>query len=280
MRRHVVDFTWLNERLSRENVVIADCRFTIGAPDDGEKAYRKDHIVGAVYFHLDQDLSGVKKRHGGRHPLPDASQFAAKASEKGIGSDTTVVAYDDQNGAMAARLWWLLRYFGHRKAFILDGNYRRWKKEGYPVSNEIPIVQPRRFVVSTHDEMIVNRNEVLQKCHTAHTAIVDSRAPERFRGEKEPIDPVAGHIPGAVNLFWKENYDNDGRLKKEDELKQRFHGLTDRREVIVYCGSGVTACANVLAMTEAGLHNVKLYPGSWSDWCSYSDSPIAAGESS
>lgn len=274
----IVDFAWLREHLNDSNVVIADCRFILGQPDAGRTAYEAGHIPGAVYFDLERDLSGPIGRHGGRHPLPDIASFAKALGQAGIDSSKTVVVYDDQGGAMASRLWWMLRYAGHDNVKLLDGGYGSWQAAGHPVSTEAPQVQQTVFEAAPQPDMLLSQEDVKSRLGKAGTTLIDSREPRRYLGLEEPIDPVAGHIPGAVNYFWKQSLDESGRWKRAEGQQERFAGLKRDEEVVVYCGSGVTACPNVLALTEAGFTDVKLYGGSWSDWISYKDNPVATGE--
>ncbi|GIM46690.1 thiosulfate sulfurtransferase [Collibacillus ludicampi] len=266
---------WLKSHLEDPQVVIVDCRFELGKPEAGRHQYEKDHIPGAVYMDLEEDLSGPKGTHGGRHPLPDLNEFVEKIGKKGIDETVTVIAYDD-GGEMAARFWWMLRFLGHSNVKVLDGGYQNWVKNGLPVTDEISERAPRKFVPNIQSHMLVDMEYV--KKRDPKSVLIDARAGERFRGDVEPIDPVAGHIPGAVNYFWKEGLRPDGTWKTKKEQQERFRDVAAADELIVYCGSGVTACANVLALEEAGLENIKLYLGSWSDWCSYSDNPVAKGE--
>lgn len=274
----IVDFAWLREHLDDPNVVIADCRFILGQPDAGRTAYETGHIPGAVYFDLERDLSGPIGQHGGRHPLPDIVAFAKTLGQAGIDSSKTVVVYDDQGGAMASRLWWMLRYAGHDNVKLLDGGYGSWQSAWHPVSTEAPQVRETVFEAVPQPDMLLSTEDVKSRLGKAGTTLIDSREPRRYLGLEEPIDPVAGHIPGAVNHFWKQSLDESGRWKRAEGQRERFAGLKRDEEVVVYCGSGVTACPNVLALTEAGFTNVKLYGGSWSDWISYAENPVATGE--
>ncbi|ASJ53200.1 sulfurtransferase [Brevibacillus formosus] len=271
----LVTSQWLKDHLNDENLVIVDCRFALSASEAGAEEYENDHIPGALYFHLNRDLSGSKSEHGGRHPLPDTDLLAAHFSNAGIDANTTVIAYDDQEMAMAGRLWWLLRYLGHDRVAVLDGGYAAWKKAGYEVTAEVPTVQARQFVPHVRHDMLIDMEGV--KKRSEHTVLLDSRAPERYRGENEPIDAKAGHIPGAHNFFYKNNLAADQTMLPADELQKRLSPYADK-ELIVYCGSGVTACSNLLAFHAAGRTDVKLYVGSWSDWSSYPDNPVATGE--
>jgi thiosulfate/3-mercaptopyruvate sulfurtransferase len=274
MQQHLVSTDWLFDRLQDSHTVIVDCRFVLGKPAQGYDEYLEGHIPGALYFHLEHDLSGPKGEHGGRHPLPDTDELVRLFSQAGIDENTTVIAYDDQDMAFASRLWWLLRYYGHEKVAVLDGGFAAWKAAGYPVSQEIPSPTARTFVPRLQHEMLVGIEQVKER--GPGTALLDSRAGERYRGEQETIDPKAGHIPGALNYFYKENLTPEGTMLPAEQLKQRFAPLNQQDEIIVYCGSGVTACVNLLALHQAGRTDAKLYPGSWSDWCSY-DLPVATG---
>lgn len=270
----VVSPQWLRERLGNPELVVVDCRFELGKPDAGRKAYEQDHVPGAVYMDLEKDLSGPVGRHGGRHPLPDADALAEKLGRAGIDHTKIVVAYDDQGGAMAARLWWLLRYLGHEPVAVLDGGYQGWKEKGYPVTAERIQPSPVRFVPRIrHPEWLVDMEEVRRH----RGLLIDSRDPERYAGRFEPIDAKAGHIPGAVNRFWKNNLAEGQRWKSREELRRDFSFIPEGERPIVYCGSGVTACANLLALHLAGREG-RLYAGSFSDWISYEENPIAQGE--
>ena len=276
--KHVVSLKWLLARLYEPDLVIVDCRFAMGQPDAGRAAYEEAHIPGAVYLDLERDLSDPVGEHGGRHPLPDAAELAGRLSRVGIGNDTRVVAYDDQGGAMASRLWWLLRYLGHENVFVLDEGFSAWKREGFPVNAEQKVLIPATFLATVQHNMLVEMDEVREALGDDGIVLVDSREAPRFRGEAEPLDKKAGHIPGARNKFWKGALDEQGRFKSAEALAEHFADLPRDRELVVYCGSGVTATPNVLALSEAGFENVKLYAGSWSDWISYDENPIAKGE--
>lgn len=275
--KNVVSMNWLKNNLDNADVKVVDCRFTLGRPAVGFGEYQRGHIPGAVYLDLEKDLSGPQGA-AGRHPLPDVLTLAEKLGELGIDESVQVVAYDDEGGTMASRLWWLLKYLGHGHVYIMDGGYSAWQEEGFPVTKEIPDVTPKTFHANVHPDMLVTMLEVREKMAGGDTILVDSRAPERYRGIEEPIDAVAGHIPGAINHFWKDSLDEQGRWKSAKEQAQRFEDIDPDKEIIVYCGSGVSACPNILALKEAGYQRVKLYPGSWSEWISYPENPIATGE--
>ena len=274
-RRNLVTVEWLAAHLVDPAVVIVDCRFELAKPTAARAAYEEAHIPGAAYLDLDRDLSGPKTAHGGRHPLPDPAVFARTLGDLGIDDTVTVVAYDIPQAAIAPRLWWMLRYLGHDRVSVLDGGWPAWRAAGLPVAGgqgEQPRRPPRRFVPQPRPDLTVTVEEV-RRLAGGRGCLVDSRAPERYRGEVEPLDPVAGHIPGARNLPWNEALDAQGRLKPREALAERFRGI--EQGAVVYCGSGVTACANLLAMDEAGVPGARLYPGSWSDWCSYPENPAA-----
>ncbi|SDD16450.1 thiosulfate/3-mercaptopyruvate sulfurtransferase [Paenibacillus sp. UNCCL117] len=275
---HVVSQEWLFEHGTDDHIVIVDCRFALGNPTSGRKDYEADHIPGAFYLDLEEDLSAPKAAHGGRHPLPDVEKLAAKLGAIGVDAGAFVVAYDDQGGAMASRLWWLLAYMGHERAAILDGGYTRWKEAGYPVTDEPPVERAAEFRPRLRPELVLSMDDVKQRLGRPGTVLIDSREPRRYAGLEEAIDPVAGHIPGAKNRFWKDGLTEGGLWRPAAEQADRFADLKEAEEIVVYCGSGVTACPNVLALQQAGFGNVKLYAGSWSDWVSYSENPVATGE--
>jgi thiosulfate/3-mercaptopyruvate sulfurtransferase len=274
---NLIESSELHSLLGEPAVRIVDTRFDLSDTDAGERAYRAGHIPGAVYGHLDRHLSGPRGRHGGRHPLPEPDELASLLSEFGVGNDSMVVAYDAGNGMFASRLWWLLKYLGHDRVRVLNGGLAAWLEEGYPLSEQVPRPPAACFEARVRPTMAVDRDYVLRHLDDPTVLLVDARAPERYLGEVEPLDPRAGHIPSAVNLPFAGNLEN-GRFRDRGELRRRFGSLEDRGEVIVYCGSGVSAAHDVLAMEEAGLSGVRLYHGSWSDWCSYEDAPLATGE--
>lgn len=276
MVKELVSAEWLTNRLHEREIVIVDCRFDLKNPEEGRQQFQKCHIPGAVYFDLDMDLSGEVKHHGGRHPLPDINEFIQKLGKSGIDKSKHVVAYDDQNGAFAARMWWMLCYLGHEHVSVLNVSFSKWKEKGYPVSSEPSHPDHVTFQPNLQSEMALNIEDVKKEMGKEDILLVDSRAPERYRGETEPIDKKAGHIPGAVNFFWKGNVDDYGKWKSENELNDRFKEVRNK-DLIVYCGSGVTASANILALKTIG-KSAKLYIGSWSDWSSYEDNPVETNE--
>lgn len=274
----IVSMNWVYNHLHHPHQVIVDCRFILGNPEAGRKAYHQEHIPGAIYLDLEKDLSGPIQKHGGRHPLPDLETFAKKLGNLGINENIRVIAYDDQGGAMASRLRWLLTYIGHPQTYVMDQGFTKWKEQGYPTTNQIPSYEPLQFIPKPKMDYAADYDEVKEKMKSQDTIIIDSREPKRYRGEEEPIDAVAGHIPGAKNYFWKEVLTGSGTWKDENQLKQHFQALPKDKEIIVYCGSGITATPNILALKKAGFSRVKLYPGSWSDWISHPEAPIAKGE--
>ena len=247
--------------------VIVDCRFDLLDTAAGERRYRESHIPGAVYAHLDRDLSGARQAtgEGGRHPLPSPADLTRTFSRWGIGRGVQVVAYDDQSGHYAARLWWLLRFMGHEAVAVLDGGWPAWLAAGLPVAAGPGDPSPARlFEGGAHFEQLAAREQI-----AAAPRLVDARAPERYCGETEPLDPVAGHIPGALNRPYTANWDTTGQWRSQEALLAEFLDLlgdTPAEEAVFYCGSGVSACVNLLAMARAGLPAGRLYVGSWSEW--------------
>lgn len=275
---NLVSMKWLLARLYEPDLVIVDCRFSLGQPEAGRTAYEGEHIPRAVYLDLEKDLSAPLSAHGGRHPLPDAGQMAEVFGKAGIGNDSRVVIYDDQGGMVASRVWWMLKYTGHPHAYVMSNGFAAWKAASFPVTDEKPVVIPASYAAELQPDMAADVEAVRKASASGSAVLVDSREARRYAGLEEPIDPVGGHIPGAVNYFWKELLDDQGRWISSDEISQRFSALPKDKEIIVYCGSGVSACPNVLALKEAGYSKVKLYPGSWSDWISYPDNPVATGD--
>ncbi|MGL5058780.1 MAG: sulfurtransferase [Microcoleus sp.] len=268
--KFIVSPEWLAANTDNPEIVIIDCRFSLADPDLGRNQYEENHIPGAFYLDLNRDLSSKVSKHGGRHPLPNFTELSEKFSAIGIDSPSTlVVAYDDSRLAFASRLWWLLRYMGHSKIALLDGGFSGWKAAGYPVENNLPSPRVGKFVPQLQSDWLVDIETVKQHKDLPGTVLVDSREKERYLGIKEPIDPIAGCIPGAVNYPWQEVTDESGKVRSDSEQKQRWQELEKAEEIIVYCGSGVTACVNLLSLEIAGIPHAKLYAGSWSDWCSY-----------
>lgn len=278
MFRTIISPQELHEKLGRQTWVIIDCRYSLGHPDAGEEAYKKSHIPGASYAHLDRDLSGkVVPGKTGRHPLPSIVKMTQRFSSWGISDGIQVVLYDDRSGAIGARLWWMLRYLGHDRVAVLDGGWRAWEAEGYPLETPIVGAGPRVFKPRVRESWVVDADHVQRRLGAENFLLVDSRMPERYRGEDEPIDPVAGHIPGATSFPHTDLVDSEGMWLTPDELEERFQTLVGNDvadEMVFYCGSGVTACRNLLAHHHAGFGDAKLYPGSWSDWITDPERPI------
>lgn len=270
----------LAPHLSDQNWVVMDCRFTLTDTEAGRKAYALGHIPGARYAHLDADLSGPKNGRNGRHPLPDPQVFARTLGAWGIDHQTQVVVYDDSFGAMAVRLWWMLRWLGHDAVALLDGGLPKWQREQRPFTADAPQVMPKPFVPNVRNDMLVGADAVLDASQTHSALILDARAEMRFIGEIEPLDPVAGHVPHAVNLPFDDNLSMAGAMMTADELRELYGEVLDGKppqQVIHICGSGVTACHNILAMEIAGLPGSKLYAGSWSEWVADPAHPVAKG---
>ncbi|MGG1575906.1 sulfurtransferase [Fictibacillus sp. NRS-1165] len=274
--KNIVTQEWLESHLSRSELVICDCRFSLSDPEAGRKQYDSGHIQGAIYVDLEKDLSNPVTAHGGRHPLPSIKEMSLVFGRLGMNENKTVIAYDDQGGSYAARLWWMLKRLGAEKVFILQEGFSAWERKGYPVTSENTVLPPAVFTPQKSKWTTAGMEEVRKASLKGDkgTIIVDSRDPDRYKGKHEPIDKKAGHIPGAVNAPWLKNLTEGSKWLDQDELKKLHQPLKEKQEVIVYCGSGVTACANVLGMDEAGIENIKLYPGSWSDWISYPENEI------
>lgn len=270
----LVTAPWLRDHINDPNIVVVDCRFSLDDPALGKRQYEQGHIPGALYFDLNQDLSSEPQKHGGRHPLPNLRDLSNKLAQAGIWSHGTdrpshVVIYDDSRFAFAARLWWLLRYLGHPQVSLLDGGFQGWQKAGFPVTTEVPTPSIGHFQPSIQQGWVVDREQVQSAQPQSSVVLIDSRTRDRYTGEFEPIDPIAGHIPGAVNYPWLEVTDEEGYGRSPESQRQRWADLPKEADVIVYCGSGVTACVNLLSLELAGRTGGRLYAGSWSDWCSY-----------
>jgi thiosulfate/3-mercaptopyruvate sulfurtransferase len=258
---------------------VFDCRHDLAKPALGEEQYKQGHIPGALFAHLDRDLSGRTTGKNGRHPLPDPQDFEKWLEHTGLTPKDQVVCYDGGTGAMAARLWWMLRWIGHDNVAVLDGGFAKWTKEGRAVTVDVPLFTPFNYPIKLRADFSADVDTVQRSMR--RSLLLDARAPARYRGEQEPIDPVAGRIPGAKNRFNAENLSADGTFKSPAELKKDFRALLGDRapdEVIHYCGSGVAACHNLLAMEVAGLRGGKLYAGSWSEWSADPQRPQERGE--
>lgn len=282
MTRPLVSVEELAAHLDDPSWRVFDCRFDLKNTDYGQQVYAKGHIPGALYLHLDRDLSGPQTGTNGRHPLPAVEDFVARMSSCGVGPDTQVVAYDNEGGIFASRLWWMLRFWlGHDKVALLDGGLPGWRRAKLPLETEARTIPPAQFVAQARDVQ-VDTDYVLHHLRAPDMLLIDARGEDRYAGENETLDPVAGHIPGALNRFYFDNLDDAGCFfKPADELRAEFTDLLDGRDprtVVQQCGSGVTACHNLLAMEIAGLPGSKLYVGSWSEWCSDPSRPVATGD--
>lgn len=270
----------LARHLSDPDWVVFDCRHDLADPRRGRAEYVASHIPGARFLSLDEDLSAPKTGRNGRHPLPDPRVLAEKLEQAGVDSRKQVVAYDAQGGMIAARLWWLLRWLGHLPVAVLNGGWDKWIAEGRPQSAEVPRPQRTRLLARPRNDW-VDADFVRSHLDDAGTVLLDARAPDRFRGQNETLDPVAGRIPGARNRPFRNNLDADGCFKPPPVLKKDFRaalGSASPEQVVHYCGSGVSACHNLFAMELAGLRGGRLYPGSWSEWCADPARPVMTGE--
>lgn len=277
---NLVNTDWVQEKLNKgEHLAIVDVRFSPQDSSYGRAAYEKGHLPGAVYVDFKKDLTDPEQQHGGRSPLPSPSKLAGLFSGLGIDIATTVVIYEDTNGPASARLWWILKYLGHTKVYILDGGYSAWIKAELPVSVDEVFPVQRSFEPEIRTELLVGVEEVRQVSSGDEAGVlIDARDPNQYAGKEAPFDPIAGHIPNAVNFFWKDSLSPAGTWKSAAELQEHFASLDRSQQLIVYCGSGISACPNILALEEAGFTNVKLYAGSWSDWISYEGNPVAIVE--
>ena len=267
----------LAAQLGSPNLVIVDSRHDLMNPAFGRDAYAAGHIPGAIFMSIDDDLSAPKNGQNGRHPLPTPETFAATLGAKGISNASKVVVYDGGNAMYAGRLWWMLRWLGHRDALVLDGGITQWQKEDRAVEAHANTLPAAVFSGKADDSMRLTAADTLAALTDPDRRILDARALERYRGEVEPVDPVAGHIPGAFNRAFALNQ-RDGVFKPADELKREFETVLAGRspeQLIHQCGSGVSACANLIAMEHAGLVGSKLYAGSWSEWCADPARPVA-----
>lgn len=268
-------------KYEQDDWVVVDCRFSLADPALGRKLYLESHIPGAVYAHLDEDLSSpIIPGVTGRHPLPDPDDFARTVGGWGVADGVQVVAYDNMGGAIAARLWWMLRHFGHDDVAVLNGAWSAWDAAGNPTVSGEETGTPRQFTVRQRSGGVATTEEVLANIENPTLRIFDVRAPERYQGEEELIDPVAGHIPGAISAPYADNLGENGTYLHEDELRQRYQTLLEGvrpEQVVFYCGSGVTSNHSLLALAHLGLDGARLYVGSWSQWITDSRRPIATG---
>ena len=272
----LIETAQLAELLGTPGLVVLDCRFNLQNPEAGREAWQESHIPGAHYVHLDDDMASAPDENSGRHPLPAIDVFEARLGALGIQADSQVVVYDDMGGAIAGRMWWLLRWAGHASVALLNGGWPKWTREGRAVSNEPPPESEAHYTASAQDDLWISTDAVVEALDQNRIQLIDARAPNRFSGQQEPLDPVAGHIPGSQNMPLQENLDEDGCFKSPEVLRQRFAAVAeDARPVCHSCGSGVTACHNLLAMAHAGLEPGRLYVGSWSEWIRDPKRPVA-----
>lgn len=265
---------------SGRKLLVMDCRYALTDPAAGAKAYAEGHIPGAGHADTGTLLSGPVNGNNGRHPLPDPQAFCNALAALGADNDTQIIAYDAEDSMFAARLWWLLRWVGHENVRVLDGGLHAWQQAGGELSTDLAQAQPGNFSLRRHAMPTVAYDDVLANTKSQEKILLDARSPDRYRGENETIDPVGGHIPGALNRFFKENIDASGQFKPAGQLQKEFQQLlgdTPPQQLIHQCGSGVSACHNLLAMEVAGLGGGTLYPGSWSEWCCQEDAPVARG---
>jgi thiosulfate/3-mercaptopyruvate sulfurtransferase len=259
----------LAPHLADENWIVVDCRFDLAAPDRGEQLYLESHIPGARYAHLDRDLSGEKTGSNGRHPLPSAEQMRDRFGVLGIAPGKQVVVYDADSAMHASRLWWMVRFMGHDAVAVLDGGLARWIREGFAMRGGREQWRPATFIGAPRESWRLTADAVARGLGDPARLLIDARAEERFRGENETLDKKAGHIPGAKNYFFQRNLREDKTFKSPEELRTAWSTAlegTNPEQVVMYCGSGVTACHNLLALEHAGLTGARIYPGSWSEW--------------
>lgn len=267
----------LAANLDNPDFVIFDCRHELTNPDYGKTEYAESHLPHAHFASLDHDLSTRPTGSNGRHPLPDPDTFAAWLGSKGVSKGKQVIGYDSAAGVYGSRLWWMLRWLGHDAVAVLDGGWQAWLQAGKPTTQEIPKARPAKFVPQVRD-LNVDAAYVLANLESVNMLVVDARSNDRFHGQNETIDPVGGHIPGAVNRLFKNNVGEDGRFRSSDELQREFQALIGKmpvKNVVHQCGSGVSACHNLLAMELAGMSGSRLYPGSWSEWVADPTRPVA-----
>jgi thiosulfate/3-mercaptopyruvate sulfurtransferase len=274
----LIDARQLHELLAgSEPPVVADCRFALADPAAGEAAYRQAHIPSAVYLHLERDLAAPRAATGGRHPLPAPADFTVVMRRAGLDTGRLLVAYDDSRGAFASRLWWLARYFGHERVCVLDGGIGAWIRAELPLDAVVPAPRTGDFSARPHEHMRIDYESLAPLVAARSLATVDSREPRRYAGLEEPIDPVPGHVPGAVNRPWGEaTREADACFLDAAAQRERWRGM-ETADLVVYCGSGVTACVNLLSLEIAGIRGARLYPGSWSDWCSRPGAAVERG---
>jgi thiosulfate/3-mercaptopyruvate sulfurtransferase len=269
LAKHLEDPTW----------IVFDCRHDLGDFEKGARLYRAGHIPGAHFAPVESELSGPKTGRNGRHPLPEPQAFADFLARHGASDRSTIVAYDDVGGQYAARLWWLARWIGLDRVKLLDGGFPKWQAEGRPLSTSVPVAKPSLVRAKAHPEMVCNVSELQEKLRGPAISLIDARTAERWRGETEPIDRIAGRVPGSINRFFKGNLKADQTFRPATEIRRELETLLPHRgaNVVHMCGSGVTACVNLFAMEYAGLPGSRLYPGSWSEWIADPARPIGKG---
>jgi len=265
LARHLDDPAW----------VVFDCRHDLADPGRGRREYGQSHVPGARFLHLDDDLSSPRTGTNGRHPLPDFAALGRTLAGAGVAPGVQVVGYDAQGGMVAARLWWLLRGLGHEGVAVLDGGWGKWVAENRPVGRDVPAPVPARWSPARRPEPV---DAAFVRAHLGEVTLIDARAPDRYRGQNETLDPVGGRIPGARNRFFRDNLDASGCFKRPEALRPELAAAAGDGDVVHYCGSGVSACHNVLAMAIAGLPTGRVYAGSWSEWCADPSRPTASGE--
>jgi len=279
--RSIISSDLLQQHLDDPNWRIVDCRYNLMETDEGLSLYQMEHIPNAVYAHLARDLSSPASNNSGRHPLPDAEQFILTLEAWGIDNRKQVVVYDDAGGSFAARLWWMLRWLGHESVAVLDGGYSVWKQQGLPTTNTIPHFDPTTFTGNPDMGMLVNSDALQEHLGNSTVLLIDVRDPQRYSGQEEPIDNIAGHVPGAINIPWKNNVANNGMYLPRAQLHDQYSKLLEDaagKDIVFMCGSGVTACHSLVAMEYIGITGAQLYPGSWSEWITDNNRPIATSE--
>lgn len=277
----IISVDELARLIDSDGLSIFDCRFSLKDPQAGLKSYQQGHIPGALFANMDTDLSSAMTPGSGRHPLPDAEELVDKLGKWGVDNSTQVIVYDDMSGAFAARLWWLLRWLGHKNVAVLDGGLPKWVEAGHRLETETPKVEATNFTASVDNSLHVDIDFVVDALDQNSIALFDARSYERFTGKDQNTDPVPGHVPGAVSMPFAENLTSTGYFRSPEELRERFSSTINRsgdREMIAMCGSGVTACHNLLAMQIAGLEPTRLFVGSWSQWIKSKERPVATGD--
>ncbi len=275
--KNIVNAQWLSAHINNEDVIIVDCRSSLVDKEEGEKSYMQGHIPGAYFLNIHTQLTGEESEHGGRNPLPHIDHFLEAMEMMGVTNEKTIVAYDDNKLYNAARLWWQLKYIGFKNIYVLEGGIDHWKDAGYPLSQEVPEKKKGSLTPRIQEELLIDVHGVKKGLKRENFIILDARTKERYTGEFEPIDKIGGHIPGARLFPAHENLKGNGKWKELEQQKERYASVLDKGEVVVYCGSGINACMNFIALDELG-QKPKLYVGSWSDWISYEDNPIAKGD--